>query len=108
MQKLSNKQSAKVICRFDILTTAHNKRLTSHYYEHLNLSAAHAFNYIVLRVHPGLTSCEDLATALMLHIQTISLDSVQLNHFVCMQNSTEVLCEVFIVVTHGFIYFCTM
>ena len=25
---------------------------------------AHAFNYIVLRVKPGLTSCEDLATAL--------------------------------------------
>ena len=29
-----------------------------------NLSAANAFNYIVLRVDPGLTSCEDLATAL--------------------------------------------
>ena len=29
------------------------------------LSAAHAFNYIVLRVKSGLTSCEDLATALL-------------------------------------------
>ena len=28
------------------------------------LSATHAFNYIVLRANPGLTSCEDLATAL--------------------------------------------
>ena len=31
-----------------------------------NLLAAHAFNYIVLRVNPGLASCEDLATALIL------------------------------------------
>ena len=44
----------------------------------------------------------------MLCIQTMSLDSVQLNHFVSMQNSTEVLCEVFIAVTQGFIYFYTM
>ena len=29
-----------------------------------NLSSAHAFDYIVLRVKPGLTSCEDLAMAL--------------------------------------------
>ena len=29
-----------------------------------NLLDAHAFNYIVFRVKPGLTSCEDLATAL--------------------------------------------
>ena len=53
VQKLSNKQSAKVICGFDRLTT-----------RFWNLSAAHALNYIVLRVNPGLTSCEDLATAL--------------------------------------------
>ena len=25
------------------------------------LSAAHAFDYIVLRINPGLTSCKDLA-----------------------------------------------
>ena len=30
-----------------------------------NLSAAHAFDYIVLRVKPGLTSCEDLAMGLL-------------------------------------------
>ena len=30
------------------------------------LSSAHAFNYIVLWVNPGLTSCEDFATALVL------------------------------------------
>ena len=30
VQKLSNKQSAKVICRFDRLRTSHSKRLTSH------------------------------------------------------------------------------
>ena len=30
-----------------------------------NLSASHAFNYIVLRINPGLTSYEDLATALL-------------------------------------------
>ena len=30
-----------------------------------NLSAAHAFNYIVLRVKPGLISCEDFAMALI-------------------------------------------
>ena len=46
-----------------ILRTAHSKRLTSHK-SIGNLSAAHAFNYIVLRVKPGLTSCKDLATAL--------------------------------------------
>ena len=36
----------------------------------VNLSAAHAFNYIVLRVKPGLTSCEDLAMALDMHTCT--------------------------------------
>ena len=33
-------------------------------YEHRKISNAHTFNYIVLRVNPGLTSCEDLAIAL--------------------------------------------
>ena len=46
---------------------------------------------------------------LMSCIQTMSLQYiVQLNHFACMQNSTEVLCEVFIAVTQGYIYFCTV
>ena len=68
VQKLSNKQSAKVICRFDRLTTAHSKRLISHM-SIWNLSAAHAFNYIVPRGNPGLTSCEDLATALIVTVK---------------------------------------
>ena len=63
MQKLSNKQSAKVICRFDRLRTAHSKRQKA--IEALeNLSSTHAFDHIVLRINAGLTSCEDLATAL--------------------------------------------
>ena len=35
---------------------------------HLNIksSSTHAFNYIMLRVNPGLTSFEDLATALIM------------------------------------------
>ena len=37
-----------------------------------NLLAAHAFDYIVFRVKPGMTSCEDLAMALktvsMIHL----------------------------------------
>ena len=44
VQNLSNKQSAEVICKFD------------------NLSATHAFEHIVLRINPGLTSCKDLST----------------------------------------------
>ena len=43
--------------------------VTGHYHKSCiwalkRLPAAHAFNYIVLRVNPGLTSCENLATAL--------------------------------------------
>ena len=55
VQKLSDKQSAKVICRFDRLS-------------HMsigNSSATHAFDYIVLMIKPGLTSCEDFAMALI-------------------------------------------
>ena len=47
MQKLSNKQSAKVICRLD-----------------RPILAAHACDYIVIRINTGLTVCEDLAMAL--------------------------------------------
>ena len=64
MQKLSSKKSAKVICRYDRLRTAYSKRQTSHM-SIANLSAAHAFDYIVLRVKPGLTSCEDVAMGLL-------------------------------------------
>ena len=55
--KLSNKQSAKVICRFDRLRTAHSKSQKA-IYAMQNLSTTYAFDYIVLRVKPGLTSCE--------------------------------------------------
>ena len=63
VQKLSNKQSARVICRFDRLRTPHRKRQTSHM-SIGKLSATHAFYYVVLRVKPGLTSFEDHATVL--------------------------------------------
>ena len=33
----------------------------------MNLSATHAFNFIVLRVNFGLTSCEDIPLALVHH-----------------------------------------
>ena len=46
-----NKQSAKEVFRFNRVTIAHRE----------NLLSAHAFNYIVLGVKPGLISCEDLA-----------------------------------------------
>ena len=52
-EKLSNKQSAKVICRFD--RAAHSK-------SNENLPVAHAFDYIVFTMNPGLTSCKDQAT----------------------------------------------
>ena len=57
------KQSAKVICRFDRLRTAHSKRQTSHMSIE-NLSG-HPHTWLnSAQVEPGLTSCEDLATAL--------------------------------------------
>ena len=61
VQKLSNKQSANVICRFDRLRTAHSK-IQKAILVMENLSAPHAFDYIVFRVNPGLISCKDLAT----------------------------------------------
>ena len=45
------------------------------------LSAAHAFDYIALRINPGLTSCKELAT-----VMDISLDN---NHSSC--NASYVL-----------------
>ena len=39
------------------------------------LSATHAFDYIALRINPGLTSCKELAT-----VMDISLDN---NHSSC-------------------------
>ena len=63
VQKLSNKQSAKAICMFDRLRTAHRNRQTSHM-SIGNLFSAHAIDYIVVRVNYGLTSGENLAMAL--------------------------------------------
>ena len=62
VQKLSNKQSPKVICRFNRLITAHSKKERSHISSG-NLLAIHAFDYIVLKVNPGLTS-EDFTITL--------------------------------------------
>ena len=61
VQKLSNKQSAKVICRFDSITQQVIEKPHEHW---KGYRPAHAFNYIMLRVDPGLTSCGDIATAL--------------------------------------------
>ena len=36
-----------------------------------NLSAAHAFDYTVLRINPGLTSCKDLAMV----VDTVDLET---------------------------------
>ena len=62
---VQNTQSSNVkgVCRFDRLTS-HNKRSKCH----MNIekvSSTHVFSYIVLRVNPGLTSCEDLVTTLL-------------------------------------------
>ena len=65
VQKLSNKRSAKVICRFNRLRTSHSKSQKSQMSTE-KLSSAHAFNYIVLKVNPVLSSCEELATALQI------------------------------------------
>ena len=64
--KLSNKQSAKVICRFDRLRKHYTARDRKSYMSIEKLSSTHTFNYIVLRVKHGLTSCKDFATALQL------------------------------------------
>ena len=62
-----NKQSAKAICRFERLRTSHSKRQKA-VQALKRLSFAHTFNYIVLRIIPGLTSCEDVAMVLVYHI----------------------------------------
>ena len=61
----SNKQSTKVIFVSLMDLEQHTGRDKKPYIWVLeNLTAAYAFDYIVLWVNPGLTSCEDLATAL--------------------------------------------
>ena len=63
VQILSNKQGAKVICRFKRLRTSHSKRQKSHW-ALKRLTSTHTFNYIWCSSLIGLTSCEDLAMAL--------------------------------------------
>ena len=58
--KLSNKQSAKVICRL-IDLEQHTTRDKQAIKRMVNLSATHTFDCIVLRFN--LTSCEELANA---------------------------------------------
>ena len=41
------------------------------------VTATHAFNYIVLSVNPGLTSCEDLAICDDKHV-TIDINTVMI------------------------------
>ena len=61
MQKLSSKQNAKVICIFDRLRTAQEEKRS--HLSNKSLPAAHTFNYIMFRVNPGFSGCEDLTTA---------------------------------------------
>ena len=49
-----------MICRLDRLKTAHSKSQKAIRVME-NLLATHAFDYIVFRINPGLTSCKDLA-----------------------------------------------
>ena len=60
MQKLSNKQRVKVIFRLDTLKTAHSKSKKAIWVLEY-LSSSHAFDYIMLRINPGLTTRKDLA-----------------------------------------------
>ena len=68
--KINNKQSAKVICRFDTLRTAAHSKSQKAIWVKEYLSTTHTFDYIMLRINPGLTSCKDLAT-----VVDISLDN---------------------------------
>ena len=57
------------------------------------LSATHAFDYIALRINPGLTSCKELAT-----VMDISLDN---NHSSC--NASYILpCLASTIAMHGY------
>ena len=61
VQELSNKQSAKVICSFDRLRTAHSKSQKATIMSHGKLIGHPYIDYLVFRINPGLTSCKDLA-----------------------------------------------
>ena len=64
VQKLSNKQSAKVIFKFDRLRTSHNKRKKS-LMSIEKVIVCPWFDYTVLRVNPDLTSGKEVTTALL-------------------------------------------
>ena len=70
VQQLSDKQSIKVICRFDRLRTAHMQQELKCRMSNAMLIVAHVFDYIALMINLGLTSCKDLAT-----VVDISLDN---------------------------------
>ena len=59
-----------MICRFDRLRTAHRKSQKAISVMQC-LLAALAFDYVVLRINPGLTNCKDLATV----VDNSSLDN---------------------------------
>ena len=77
VQKLSNKQSAKVICRIDRLCTAYSMRQTSHMSIGKLIGCPHTFNYIVLSVKPVLTSCEHLAIVLAYQLQQYQFNLIE-------------------------------
>ena len=60
VQKLSYKQSAKVICRLDKLRIAHSKSKKAIWVMEC-LSSTHEFDYIVIGIIPGLTTGKALA-----------------------------------------------
>ena len=78
-----NKQSAKAICRFERLRTLHSKRQKA-IQVLKKLSFAHAFNYIVLRINPGPTSCEDIATEIVYHTMYIYTINQNQQSFTCL------------------------
>ena len=61
--RISNRWSVSVIYKFGRLTMAYYNRYKT-IWAVSNISATHAFDYIVLRVKFGLTSCEELAMPL--------------------------------------------
>ena len=82
--------SAKVICRFDRLRTAHSKRQQA-IWVLKNLLATHTLDYIVFRVEPDLSSFEYLAMALHipLYFATETAKCSQ-THEVCYPLQSEV------------------
>ena len=51
-----------MICRFDRLRIVHTQQELKCHMSSEMLMAAHFFDYIALRINPGLTSFKDIAT----------------------------------------------